>query len=106
MDDGLASDFAALWQSELTAMAADRELRESWAALLTLWASATDAARSTWRGHEPPPGSAGAAQPPGPAAPGLASGSGLAEIERLHRRIDELERRLATNADHRDTPAG
>ena len=33
MDDSLAKDLVAMWQSELTAMAADRELRESWTAI-------------------------------------------------------------------------
>jgi hypothetical protein len=97
MDDGLANDLVAMWQSELAAMAADRELRETWTALLALWASTASAA---WPAlarppHDRPPGSAATAQPPRPAPPAPASDARLDEIDRLNRRIDELERRLA-----------
>ena len=44
MDDKLAKDLVAMWQSELTAMAADREFRETWAATMALWAQAANAA--------------------------------------------------------------
>ena len=39
----LARDWITLWQSELTALAADREAHESWAALAALWAGAAEA---------------------------------------------------------------
>ena len=34
----LAQDWITLWQSELSAMAADPEMRESWQTLMALWA--------------------------------------------------------------------
>jgi hypothetical protein len=94
MDEELARDFVAIWQSEFTAMAADRELRESWAAMLGLWAQAANAAAALLP-HEPAPGSARAAQPPGAAAASAPSQPGLDEVERLGRRVAELEQRLA-----------
>jgi hypothetical protein len=94
MTDRLAEDWVRLWQSELTAMAADRELRESWIALVTLWGSSAQAALGLLR-HEPPRRAAGPAQPPGPAPAAVAPVPGLDEIERLNRRIAELEQRLA-----------
>jgi hypothetical protein len=93
MSEKLAEDWVALWQSELTAMAADRELRESWAAMVALWGSTTHAALAQFRdaAHRSP----AAAQPPRPAPPPAAPIPGLDEIERLNRRIAELEQRLA-----------
>jgi len=96
MSDKLAEDWVALWQSELTAMGADRELRESFMAMVSLWGAAATAALGTLRaGHDPAYRKAVAAQPPGTAAAAVAPVPGLAEIERLHRRIAELEQRLA-----------
>ncbi|MCF3947895.1 MULTISPECIES: hypothetical protein [Acidiphilium] len=98
----LARDWITLWQSELAAMANDRELREAWIGLLALWAgaasSAIDIAQRAAR-HEPSratprryAGTDGTARPaPGGAAP-PASGD---PVEHLHRRIAELEARLA-----------
>jgi len=95
MDDKLAKDLVAMWQSELTAMAADREVRETWAATMALWAQAANAAvallphdYSTPRGTSP-------AQPPRAPATAAAPHPGLAEIEQLNSRIAELEQRLA-----------
>ncbi len=94
MDDTLAKDFVAMWQSEVTAMAADRELRESWTAFVTLWAQSTNAALALLH-REPQAGSARAAQPAGATPAAAASQPGLGEIERLSRRVAELEQRLA-----------
>jgi Lon protease-like protein len=94
MDDTLAKDLVAMWQSELTAMAADREVRESWAALAALWAQSANAA-ARFLSHEPAPRSAGAAQPAGAAPVAAASEPRLGEVEQLSRRIAELEQRLA-----------
>jgi hypothetical protein len=96
MDDRLAKDLVALWQSELTAMAADRELREGWAAMLALWAgSANSALQMMPRApHDASPGSARAIEPAGSAPAAAASQPGVAEIEQLTRRIAELEQRL------------
>ncbi|MGE4480348.1 hypothetical protein [Acidocella sp.] len=101
MDENLAKDFVAVWQSELTAMAADRELRESWAATLGLWAQAANAAAAMLP-HDPAPGSPRAAQPPRPAPAAAASGPGVDEVEQLSRRVAELEQRLAELLDRRD----
>lgn len=101
MDDRLAKDLVALWQSELTAMAADRELREGWAAMVALWAGSANAALqmmprpSEVARHDAPSGSARAIEPAGPAPAAAASQPGVAEIEQLTRRIAELEQRLA-----------
>lgn len=98
MDDKLAKDLVAMWQSELTAMATDRELRETWAASMALWAQAATAAAAMlpqMLPHEPAPGSPGPAEPARPPAAAAASQPGLAEIEQLNRRIAELEQKLA-----------
>src|ERR1700722_7264149 len=105
MDDTLAKDLVAMWQSELTAMASDRELGESWAALAALWAQSTRTALGVLR-REPPAGSAPAAQPPRAAPAAAASQPGLGEIEQLNRRIAELEQRLAEFMEREPVPAG
>ncbi|MDE1905856.1 MAG: hypothetical protein KGH75_05340 [Rhodospirillales bacterium] len=106
MDENLAKDFVAVWQSELTAMAADRELRESWATMLNLWAQVANAAAALLPAapppHEPPPRGPGAAEPTGAAPAAAASGSGLDEVQRLNRRVAELEQRLAEFMEQRD----
>jgi hypothetical protein len=107
MTDRLAEDWVALWQSELTAMAADRELRESWAAMVALWAGAatsalgamraahaTGAAHAMGTAHEPGR-TAVPLKPARPAPAASASEPRLDEVEQLHRRIAELEQRLA-----------
>lgn len=94
----LARDWVAMWQSELTAMAADREWQEGWAAMLALWAGAASMAINliSKPGHEQPRPAASA----GAAAAASASGpGGDADEQRLgelHRRIAELEERLAS----------
>jgi hypothetical protein len=96
MDDKLAKDLVAMWQSELTAMAADRELRETWAATMALWAQAASAAAAALLPHEHnPAGSPRTAEPPRPPAVAAAPQPGVAEIEQLNSRIAELEQRLA-----------
>ena len=103
-----AKDWITLWQSELTAMAADRELREGWGTLMALWARAATSAASqaasqmagaasTFRSpvpHERPSRSAPADAAARPAPGAAASDAGGDEIERLHRRIAALEERL------------
>jgi hypothetical protein len=95
MDDKLAKDLVAMWQSELTAMAADRELRETWAATMALWVQAAYAAAALLPHERPAPGSPSTAEPPRPPAAAAAPQPGLAEIEQLNSRIAELEQRLA-----------
>jgi hypothetical protein len=96
MDDKLAKDLVAMWQSELTAMAADRELRETWAATMVLWAQAAYAAAALLPHERNPAGSSRTAEPPRPPAVAAAPQPGLAEIEQLNSRIAELEQRLAS----------
>src|SRR5271165_577648 len=54
----LARDWVTLWQSELAAIAADREAQESWQAILALWAGAAGAmlaaAPRAWPPHAHP----------------------------------------------------
>ena len=116
----LARDWITLWQSELAALAADREAQEMSEAVLALWAgmagsllAAAPRARAPGMeapapgfGLDPEPAApdapherahrrAGAAAPAGAAADPAASGPGDAALERLHRRLAELESRLA-----------
>jgi hypothetical protein len=88
----LARDWITLWQSELAALAVDREAQESWQTLLAVWAAA---AAAMLRAMPHDGGRAGAAVAPRPAPVAAAPDAGDAEIERLGRRIAELERRLA-----------
>ena len=93
--DGLAQDLVAMWQSEFTAMAADREIRESWTALFALWAQTAGVMAKAMGRHDEARGSARAAQPAGSSPFAPASDAGLGEVERLSRRVAELEQRLA-----------
>jgi hypothetical protein len=91
---GLARDWITLWQSELAAAAADREVQESWQRMAGLWAGAAAAlVQALPRGAAD--GWSRAAAPPRPAPAAAAPDPRDAEIERLVRRIDALERRLA-----------
>lgn len=93
----LARDWITLWQSELTALTQDREWREAWSGLMTLWAGAATATINTTNAlvrHESPRRTRpdGAPRPtPHPAS----SDAGSDAVERLNRRIAELEARLA-----------
>jgi len=97
----LARDWITLWQSELAALAADREAQESWQTLLALWAGTAGtmlaAAPRGWPGGfgERADRRAGSAAAPGPAPAAAAPDPRDAEIERLNRRIGALEQRLA-----------
>ena len=90
MDTGAVDpqDWITIWQSELSALAVDREAHEGLVALSQAWASLAHDR------DDGPAGRAGADAPPGTAAPGAASGPGD-EIDRLRRRIAELERAAA-----------
>jgi len=95
----LARDWITLWQSELTAAVADREVQESWQTLAALWAGVAGAMlhglpRGLADGAAGPFG-AGAFAPPRAASPAAASDARDAEVQRLARRVDELEARLA-----------
>lgn len=111
---GLARDWITLWQSELAALAVDREAQETWHALLSLWAGAATsmfaaAPRANpaspfgpmmsgfepfapqTRDHRSARPAAAARTPPADPPPDARD----AEIERLGRRVVELEQRLA-----------
>jgi hypothetical protein len=98
-------DWITVWQSELTALAADREARENWQAAVGAMAGAMRAiapliaaAGVPGRGDERSAGGAGTAEPPRPAPASSAPDAGNGELERLARRVAELERRLARPA--------
>ncbi len=97
--DTLAEDWVALWQSEMAAMAADRELRETWTGLLALWASTAGAALKLASGAYDHAGGtagvAGAVKPAGSPPAAAASDLGSDEARRLYERIAELESRLS-----------
>jgi hypothetical protein len=93
------SDWVTIWQSELNALATDREAQEVWKRLVGMWAAQARAA-----GALLPDGSRGPARPEPaarPEAPAVAPGAGeferqQRELERLAQRVAELERRLAS----------
>jgi hypothetical protein len=96
MTDKFAEEWIALWQSELTAMAADRELQETVTAMLALWAStATATVNILQMPYEPARRDAKTLQPARPPAAAAAFEPGMDEVAGLHRRIAELEQRLA-----------
>ncbi len=93
-------DWVALWQSELTALATDREVSEAWTRLLDLWsgfASTMLPASQVMTDHDNNEPSAptkihGSTRSPSGAP---ASGSRGDAIKRLERRVTQLEKRLA-----------
>ena len=117
--EALARDWVTLWQSELAALAADREAQETWQAIVALWAGVAGAmlaaAPRAWpspvHSEHPQPGAThhsttsgpdepadrrpGAAATPGAATAAAASDPRDAEIDRLARHVAELESRLA-----------
>ena len=93
------TDWITLWQSELTALAADREMREAAQALIALWDSAAHSLAATFpaRADDRPSGRPRPAEPPrpAPAAAAPAAGDDGAELARLRARLAELESRIA-----------
>ena len=89
----LAQDWITLWQSELAALAVDREAQETWQAMLALWAGAASAMLQA-RPHEHPERRAGASAAAGAAPVAAAPDPRDVAIERLTRRVGELEARL------------
>jgi len=93
-----ARDWITIWQSELTALATDREMADAWVRLVRLWAETAERAvrlMPTGMAGDTAQRSAGAIAAPGAAAPVAAFDARDATIERLAERVAELERRLA-----------
>jgi hypothetical protein len=95
----VTADWITIWQSELAAMATDRETHEAWVRFVALWARAAGAAaRFLPQAPAPradgPGGYAGSAAPPGAAAAMAAPDARDAAIQHLADRVDELERRI------------
>jgi len=89
---GLWDDWITIWQSELAAMATDREAQAVFRRLVGLWADGARAA-GAWL----PDATAGRTGPeptPRPTAAAAAPDARDLAIERLARRVEELERRL------------
>ena len=99
----MARDWITLWQSELSAIASDREMQEAWVRLLSFWAGAATAMlrampperTSDLARREQPGGSAGPSPQAGATAAPLAPSPGDAALERIDRRLACLEERLA-----------
>jgi hypothetical protein len=94
----LARDWVTLWQSELAAVAADREAQETWQAMVALWAGAAGAmlngVSAASRQGDGAERRTRSAAPPGTAPAAAAPDPRDVEIERLVGRVAELERRL------------
>jgi hypothetical protein len=90
-------DWITIVQSELAALAADRELSETMQRMVAAWAQAAQAMVSARRGtaRERPAGPARTDAAARPAAAAAASDARDAEIARLFGRVAELESRLA-----------
>jgi hypothetical protein len=89
---GLWDDWVTIWQSEVAAMATDREAQAVFCRLVAVWA---DGARAM--GAWLPDGEArraGTVQPQGAAAAAAAPDARDLALERLARRVEELEQRL------------
>jgi hypothetical protein len=95
----LAQDWITLWQSEISAMAADPEMRESWQTMMALWAGIMSTMvrvmpRATER-HERAGGQPRTTDAPRTPSAAAAPDTRDVEIERLARHVAILERRLA-----------
>ena len=86
----LARDWITLVQSELAALAVDREAQETWQTLMAVWAGAAAAMLNAV-----PRNDAGSPAAPRPAPAAAAPDARDAEIGRLHDQLARLERRLA-----------
>jgi hypothetical protein len=97
---GQARDWITIWQSELTALATDREMVDAWTRLVTLWAETAERAARLLPAGAPDAagGRTGPAAPAGAAAPVAAPDARDATIQRLADRVAELERRLALDS--------
>jgi hypothetical protein len=96
----IARDWITIWQSELSAMASDRELQDAWVRLVANWSSAAERMTRPRLDDrlDNAPGRARAAPAAGPTAPVAPLDDRDAALQRLANRVAELERRLALNA--------
>ena len=92
-----AQDLITVWQSELSALAVDREMQEGFQRGVALWGMmAQNLAQNLPKGsHYEAPRRPGPAAPPRPAPDPAASDARDEELARLAERVAELERRLA-----------
>ena len=93
----VARDWITIWQSELSALATDREMQEAWVRLVALWAQAAERVANLLPAGASgdPPGRAVPFAAPRATAPMAASDARDATIQQLAERVAELERRLA-----------
>jgi hypothetical protein len=93
----MTRDWITIWQSELSALATDRELQDAWVRFVALWADAAERAARLLpaAAHDGATGCAGPAAPSRATAVMVAPDDRDAAIQRLEQRIAELERRLA-----------
>ncbi len=95
----IAADWITIWQSEMAALATDREMHEAWTRMVALWAQTAQAAArllpatlaTTADGAA---GRAGPAAPPRPTPAMAAFDARDAALQRLADRVEELERKL------------
>ncbi len=104
----MARDWITIWQSELSAMATDRELQDAWVRLVKLWADAAESAARLLpqTRHDQSPGRSRSAAPPRAPSVMAPSDDRDAAIRRLAERVAELERRLADNEGSRNPGDG
>lgn len=108
----IARDWVTIWQSELSAMATDRELQDGWVRLVELWADAAERATRLFplgrrpSSHDEPSGHTGSTAPARAASVMAPPDDRDAAIRRLAERVAELERRLAENERCRYPGAG
>ncbi len=104
-------DWVTIWQSELNALATDREALAAWTRFVELWAAGARAAGALLPAHLPGPthdgaaGRAGAEPQAGTAAPVAAPDARDVALERLASRVAALERRLAERDGGPSVPA-
>jgi len=96
-------DWITIWQSELNALATDREVQLAWIRLVEIWAANARAAGAFL--PDAPNGRPRPEPPQGAPTPAAAPDAGDAEqqrrlLEHLARRVEELERRLAELGGH------
>ena len=90
-----ARDWVTIWQSEMAALAEDREALETWGDMVDGWARMAEAMIDSMPDGGSGDGLPRSPAPAGAAAPPVAPDPRDAELARLAERVAELERRLA-----------